>query len=538
MREHFNDQMKLKCSELQVETSTSIAKMQAEHSAALKALEEQSILVLSQHIAFMATLPKESKAGRERREAEKKKAHQEKMSRQVRKGGGFKKRVLKETEPEVIKARRASRRKLSKDTKKEAEAQRALTFGSEKVVESVVEVAVAEVEVIQDDAKKVDNTESVVEDEVVEDDAKKVDNTESVVEDDAKKVDNTESVVEDDDEIKLVEVFKCVDLVVETRPKHISKCVDEDDWKQVKSRKKQPTVQTKQPNRTQMCESVESNKSCRHGTNCRFAHDVSELVFPECSFGNNCNNVNSKGNGMYSSVYGKICIRSHPGETKESVCARVGITIPKVIVPFSSVYMPTLKETGVCVKSSSLHLPPTSSAWQKQIKIEPDATTLVVPSEVKVRVSEMSREQAFTALANPKSNPRTRMCESVDAKTTCRHGSSCRFAHSFSELVFATCLFGESCKHVEYTGDGVYKNVWGKSCNRLHPYETKASICSRSDIKVVSAPLVKPAPLVTPSPPVTSTPEETVIRVPKEFVIQAMELAMKSGKTNIRVEIV
>jgi len=106
MREHFNDQMKLKCSELQVETSTSIAKMQAEHSAALKALEEQSILVLSEHIAFMATLPKESKAGRERREAEKKKAHQEKMSRQVRKGGGFKKRVLKETEPEVIKSRR------------------------------------------------------------------------------------------------------------------------------------------------------------------------------------------------------------------------------------------------------------------------------------------------------------------------------------------------------------------------------------------------------------------------------------------------
>ena len=32
--------------------------------------------------------------------------------------------------------------------------------------------------------------------------------------------------------------------------------------------------------------------------------------------------------------------------------------------------------------------------------------------------------------------------------------------------------------------------------------------------------------------------EETVLRVPKEMFIQAMEMAMKSGKTNIRVEII
>jgi hypothetical protein len=38
--------------------------------------------------------------------------------------------------------------------------------------------------------------------------------------------------------------------------------------------------------------------------------------------------------------------------------------------------------------------------------------------------------------------------------------------------------------------------------------------------------------------PVVLTQEETVIRVPKELVIQAMELAMKSGKINIRVEII
>ena len=155
MQAHYDEQLKLKCSELRAETSASIAKMQAEHKAVLKALDDQSLLVLSQHIAFMATLPKESKAGRERREAEKKKAHQEKMSRQIRKGGGFKKRIVKDTDPEVIKARRASRRKDSRDLKKESEVERAKTFASrvecpsdqvkqvvEPVVESVVEPVV------------------------------------------------------------------------------------------------------------------------------------------------------------------------------------------------------------------------------------------------------------------------------------------------------------------------------------------------------------------------------------------------------------
>jgi hypothetical protein len=33
------------------------------------------------------------------------------------------------------------------------------------------------------------------------------------------------------------------------------------------------------------------------------------------------------------------------------------------------------------------------------------------------------------------------------------------------------------------------------------------------------------------------TEEEIVIRVPKELALQAMEIAMKSGKTNIRIEI-
>ena len=541
MQAHYDEQLKLKCSELQVETSASIAKMQAEHTAALKVLDEQSLLVLSQHIAFMATLPNESKAGRERREAEKKKAHQEKMSRQVRKGGGFKKRVVKETDPEVIKARRASRRKESRDIKKESEAERAKTFASE--VERVVEERVVEsVAVVEE------SVESLVVDsvEVVEEVAVVVEESVVVVE---------ESVVEPTQQV-------CKSTCV-----HESK---EDDWQEVKSRTRQAPKPIVRIVRIKMCDSVDSKKPCRH-VNCRFAHSISELVFDDCSFGDACKNVDRKQGGVYSTVYGKTCIRLHPDETKESVCARAGITIPKVVAQFSRVYMPTLAEATGIKKNDHLPLT-TSSAWQKQIKIEPDATLVTRPVVVvKVQVENKAdtttdtiRADAFATLAAPKSLDNkllcTRMCDSVASRKPCKHGASCRFAHSESELVFASCLFGTSCRYVEYQANGVYTIVWGKTCNRLHPGETNASICGRIGIKVYPAPIVlKPAPIVLKPAPIVLKPEsivlkpapvvlkpesivltqeETLLRVPKELAMQAMELAMKSGKTNIRLEII
>jgi hypothetical protein len=58
------------------------------------------------------------------------------------------------------------------------------------------------------------------------------------------------------------------------------------------------------------------------------------------------------------------------------------------------------------------------------------------------------------------------------------------------------------------------------------------------DILAVRKRIADLAALAPEPTPVVLSQEETVIRVPKEFVIQAMELAMKSGKTNIRVEII
>ena len=197
----------------------------------------------------------------------------------------------------------------------------------------------------------------------------------------------------------------------------------------------------------------------------------------------------------------------------------------------------------------------TISAWQKPLNVEvqdlapaspktasSSLQTQIEPNDVEVNI----RSNAFSALADIKKIDgallRTRLCDSVANQKACRHGVSCRFAHNIDELVFANCLFGTSCRHVKSQGNGVYTSVFGKACNRLHPGETNASVCARSEIKVVppkSTPnFRKPTPVVVSTPKQISKSTPTVLRVPIEMAVLAMEFATKSGKTNIRIEII
>ena len=197
----------------------------------------------------------------------------------------------------------------------------------------------------------------------------------------------------------------------------------------------------------------------------------------------------------------------------------------------------------------------TISAWQKPLNVEAQdlapaspktasssLQTQIEPNDVEVNI----RSNAFSALADIKKIDgallRTRLCDSVANQKACRHGVSCRFAHNIDELVFANCLFGTSCRHVKSQGNGVYTSVFGKACNRLHPGETNASVCARSEIKVVppkSTPnFRKPTPVVVSTPKQISKSTPTVLRVPIEMAVLAMEFATKSGKTNIRIEII
>ena len=201
------------------------------------------------------------------------------------------------------------------------------------------------------------------------------------------------------------------------------------------------------------------------------------------------------------------------------------------------------------------------------------------------------RGEAYNALSNKTELgahlAKTRMCNSVEKKETCRHGGNCRFAHSLEELVTRNCFFKDECRFVRFE-NGKLVNNGRDICRNKHPHESQDEFIERvglSHYKTrehvptrVQAPKVvsleksmhacdryttttsnwasalkaslKPTVVAPPSslpdkPPLLEVPEvpvekkkEVVLRVPRELVMQALELAIKSGNTSIRVEVV
>ena len=186
---------------------------------------------------------------------------------------------------------------------------------------------------------------------------------------------------------------------------------------------------------------------------------------------------------------------------------------------------------------------------------------------------------------------KTRMCTTVDKNEKCQHGDNCRFAHSLDELKISNCLFEQRCRFVRMSNDKLI-NYGEKVCSHKHPHETKENFFSRigldrykscpKSVDQVAQPQVapqhsfwQPPPLLfqpmfsqpmfwqPPPPPfpkpfadqqcqtITTAPlkfggseveklndEIFIIRVPKELANQALEIAIKSGKVIIQIEII
>ncbi len=202
------------------------------------------------------------------------------------------------------------------------------------------------------------------------------------------------------------------------------------------------------------------------------------------------------------------------------------------------------------------------------------------------------RAEAYNALSNKTelgvNLAKTRMCNSVEKNESCRHGKGCRFAHSLEELVTRNCFFKGECRFVRFE-KGKLVNNGRDICRNKHPHETQdefieriglAHYKNREDVSThvpicvpirVQAPKIvaeksmhdsdrytstsswastlkaslktdveSSCPLVTPlvEKPVPLDKKEVVLRVPRELVMQALELAIKSGNTSIRVEVV
>jgi len=441
-----------------------------------------------------------------------------------RNGGGKKGRSHAEVDPEVVKARRALRRKVRKEEKKIEETKRTEFFNTQK------------------------KEEKEEEKEEKEEEEKK----------------------EEENELYDV-VRKTANLPTfpEEKPKIV--VVKNNDWQTVPLRKKiepivlkmgvasycqpvisEPEVQ-KSNVKSRMCTSVLQNTECKHGENCRFAHSVDQLTPASCLFGKDCKFVNSKVRNCY------FC---HPFESKFEYCKRVGIKVetPKVETP----KVETPKVETPKVETPKVETPKVS-AWTKPLIITKE-DRCVTPVQVRREVvcpPAPKKEVQCVDCVQPKQFPttgvvRSRMCTSVLTNTSCRHGDQCRFAHSVADLAPTECFYGDNCKFI-YSKE--------RPCYFCHPFESKFEYCKRVGIKVeapkVEAPKVEAPKVEAPKVSAWTKPliiakeercvtpvqtrrelecppapkKEVVLKVPKELALEAMRMAVEQGEKNIRVEL-
>ena len=191
------------------------------------------------------------------------------------------------------------------------------------------------------------------------------------------------------------------------------------------------------------------------------------------------------------------------------------------------------------------------------------------------------RSMAMRTLSNRDTTKRnlekTRMCKAVGRNEPCPHGPTCRFAHSIDELQMSDCLFGDECRYVRLVNGKLCNDPTVGFCGHKHKAETRDEFINRvvrphrpslgegpSRAGKGDSPRLRldipqqPNPWTTSkttTPPLPPPPEvntnhfqtipkraevchETVLRVPLKLAIPAMELALQSGKRNIRVEVV
>jgi hypothetical protein len=85
-------------------------------------------------------------------------------------------------------------------------------------------------------------------------------------------------------------------------------------------------------NCTKLCMSIINKTKCLH-KNCRFAHDIKELVIRDCLFKNDCKYIKTINNEYVNICKTKICEFKHNKETNENYYKRIGYNDIHLKVP-------------------------------------------------------------------------------------------------------------------------------------------------------------------------------------------------------------
>ena len=449
VRRFHKEAQRLRFEVIEAETDREIASMRAVYEAkwAAEEVEEKKWALI------MSMLPREPKAVRDRREAAKralikKNMDEARANRRRRPGGGDRPlgsmgRVI---DADVIKARKALKRKENRDTNKREENIRTENFARNASIVTPVksesqqdntgktEEQIAEeieLKAHQDTVRKQILEKQLLkfEEEKNQEQAKKL-----------KEIEDEKSKKRDDEERKLEEEEakeeeKHLKTLIRAPVKNVWAPVTK-KVEVIKVVETRPTVVT--------CRSIGSGQKCIHGVNCRFSHQVS-----------------SQSNQVIKS---KIMCKSIRLGQKCAFGVNCHFSHQDPIVVTHPVVKPNLVE--ICKQGFSVLTTDTPRA------------TIVH--------DDKNRNDAFTVLTDKKKIREklglTKMCNSVGSGNPCRHRDCC-FAHDIKELKIGECFFGDACHHV-YLRNGKYENVRNKNCMNMHPTETEYDFNLRTQIKL------------------------------------------------------
>jgi len=231
--------------------------------------------------------------------------------------------------------------------------------------------------------------------------------------------------------------------------------------------------------KTRMCKSIEGGFHCSHGEKCRFAHSLEELVTRNCNFNDNCRFVKFRKGKLVNNESSNICMNKHPHENQDDFMERTGLVKYKTISAKQEVNFSCDRQTNY--------------SWAAAIKSSrvPSQDTFVF-STPPVPIGGFGC--APTSLTPP----------------VPIGGFGC----APTSLTPPVPIGGFGCAPTSLTPP---VPIGGFTC---------AATTSGSSVSAPSRFCCVP------------TEKEIVLRVPKEFAMQALKLAMNSGNRCIRVEVI
>lgn len=183
---------------------------------------------------------------------------------------------------------------------------------------------------------------------------------------------------------------------------------------------------------------------------------------------------------------------------------------------------------------------------EEEVRYDPATTEAYKPESHPVEVPISVELSA--AMKKAEANKNKGLCRSLlDGSLVCTH-PVCFYAHCLEEWILPQCDYGDKCRWVLYSRDGVVNkpNRHNRQCGRMHEDEDPESFFYRVGLTHLIGAVVKSEPKEPVPKPVTKSvktvsckpvksDDETTLEFPKAMALEVLKLMMQSGK-NVKVE--